>query len=403
MDSSFKEESSEQLIKIPEEPSNIFKAMTKAIEGSKGKTKEEEEEIIKEEEIQKEEKKSINSANNIISKPKIVKVNKIHENKIERNQRKDERIGLIDKVKANNYLMSYLIFHAIHLLSFKIIFLHYNHTLDILPSSVVIFFCGLNKVLFSTFFMKMDHMKLNIESILNQSMIHDLLIKCLFEFLKNVFIILSLSQMRLVSAGTIFSLYPVINYYILLKQNFEVFLSIDKICFILSFFVFFVFLFQGIYLKENILISDSPKGTFYSIICCFLYAISFFTTDKTCKEFHPYIIIFINGIIAVSISPLILALTNTKFNLGLYHYFLLIVNGISDFFAFYNFQKYNKWKQNQNGFSYLYYLNFVFWYLFSFLVLQEPLTFADIIGSICSILVNYFSYIGMEERENDDN
>ena len=270
--------------------------------------------------------------------------------KNKKRQKKEVNVHLsIQMLKNVFYLICNILFYSLYLLSIKILFclqtLHTNHVH--ITSSVVLFFIGFYQVLLSSLFMKVDHLQITKPKVFNKSEIDELILRGVFEFVNNIFLVLSLSHMRLASAVTIFFLSPIIRTFMYLKQKMDPIENYDKLCYICSLLVCLIFVLQVLY-KENSseYFKDNFKGTCYSIITAISMGISSLSERKTCNEFHPYIISFVVGLFGVSICPLWMSVVNADLDVGSNEVMLFTFCGICFFFKFYYEQKYLQLMQN---------------------------------------------------------
>ena len=322
--------------------------------------------------------------------------------KNKKRQKKEVNVHLsIQMIKNVFYLICNILFYSLYLLSIKILF--YLQTLNMnqvhITSSVVLFFIGFYQVLLSSLLMKVDHLQITKPKVFNKSEVDELILRGVFEFVNNIFLVLSLSHMRLASAVTIFFLSPIIRTFMYLKQKMDPIENYDKLCYICSLLVCLIFVLQVVY-KENF--KDNFKGTCYSIITAISMGISSLSERKTCNEFHPYIISFVVGLFGVSICPLWMSVVNADLDIGCNEVMLFTFCGICFFFKFYYEQKYLQLMQNTMSFSNNYFVIIIIGYLFGMLVLGEAVTVIDVVASLIAILVNYYSQIRLELSENQD-
>lgn len=302
----------------------------------------------------------------------------------------------IQIIKAKFFLLSYVLLFTLYLLVIKILVLPLSSN----PSSIIIvFFIGVLHIIISSIFMKIDHIDISKPKMFNKKKIDELLIRSFIEYLKNVFIVLSLKNMRLAPSITIFFLSPTIRTYITLKQKMDRVKKFDKLRYALGFLVCFVFLFQTFSQKEKAL--DNYYGTIFAMIVALFFAVGYVTDQKTCFEFHPYIIMFTSGIFAVSLGPIWMSCYSIQFSVGYYEVGLMCMGGLCNFLSFYFRQKNMKWT-NISNLSSLNYLTILLGYAFGFLVLEEGVTMSDLLGSVITGGVHYFSNLRLESSENED-
>lgn len=267
--------------------------------------------------------------------------------------------------------------------------------------SIMVFFLSFYQVLISIILMKINHIDISFNKVFNKAEVDELIIRCFIEFLQNVFTLLSLSNMRLLSAVTIFFLSPIIRAYIVLKQKMDEIKKSDKICYLLSLIVCLIFLGQDCYVIDNENFRDTIKGTLYTIVATVLIALNALTEKKTCNEFHPYVILFVTGLLGVSFAPIMMSAACNEFKVGIGEFVLLCICGVSLFFSDYYHQKFTQMSLLINKTS-TNYTTIAMGYLLSIGVLDETVTVWDAVASLISIYVNYQTKLRLEICENED-
>lgn len=310
----------------------------------------------------------------------------------------------IQSNKSKFLLLTYILINSLYLLSIKIIVYPKNQNNDEYPSlCIIVFFMGLFQIIFSLIFIKIDHIDITKDKNFNKNEVDELIVRAFSEFINILFILCSLSNMRIVSSITIFLLSPIIRTFILLKQKMDRIKKSDKLCYAFSFLVCLIFLMQDFYIeeekKENFI--DNYKGTVYSMISAVTIALTSISGKKTCNDFHPYIIVFVSGLFCVSISPIWMNIQGVSLDVTTSDYTLFVFSSFCFFFMFYYNQKFVQMSffLNKSGINYII---IGLGYGFSIFILDEPITLSDILASVISILVNFYSKIRLEISENED-
>ena len=310
----------------------------------------------------------------------------------------------IQSNKSKFLLLTYIFIYSLYLLSIKIIVYPKNQNSNEYPSlSIIVFFMGIFQIIFSLIFMKIDHIDITKTKNFNKNEIDELIFRALVEFINILFILLSLSNMRIVSSITIFLLSPIIRTFILLKQKMDQIKKFDKLCYAFLFVVCLIYLMQDFYIeeekKENFI--DNYIGTVYCMISAVTIALTSISEKKTCNDFHPYVIVFVSGLFGVSISPIWMNIQGVSFDVTPSDCTLFVFSAFCFFFMFYYNQKFVQMSffLNKSGLNYI---TIVLGYGFSIFILDEPITLSDILASVISILVNFYSKIRLEISENED-
>ena len=113
-----------------------------------------------------------------------------------------------------------------------------------LPSNKLFFLICLYQVFLSVMFMKIDHIDITKKKYFNTTKFDFLIIRCIVECLKTLSIVFSLSNIPYLSCRIIFYISPTFVTYIYLKLKMDSIKRTDKICYILTFLVCIIFLFN---------------------------------------------------------------------------------------------------------------------------------------------------------------
>lgn len=305
----------------------------------------------------------------------------------------------IQSIKTTFYSCIATLIYNLYLLTTKTLIFYQNSNIPSL--SIMVFFLSFYQVLISIILMKIDHIDISSTKVFNKTEVDELIMRCFIEFLQTVFTLLSLSNMRLLSAVTIFFLSPIIRAYIVLKQKMDEIKKLDKICYCLSLIVCLIFFSQDCYVIDNENFRDTIKGTLYTIIATVLIALNAITEKKTCNEFHPYVILFVTGLLGVSFSPIMMSAACNEFKVGIGEFVLLCICGVCGFFSGYYNQKFTQMNLLLNKTS-SNYSTIAMGYLLSIGVLDETVTIWDTVASLLSIYVNYQTKLRLEICENED-
>lgn len=305
-------------------------------------------------------------------------------------------------IKSTYLQIASAIFFSLTLLFIKIL----NHGLKIIQhhSSTTSFFCGFYMNIFSIMFIKLDGIDITIKGKCNMD-IDYLLIRCFSGFLSTYFTIITLNHMRLVSAFTIIYLSPVLTTYFIIKQKMENIKQVDKVCHILSLVIILAFCIQD-FTDENDLdprsFDDSLIGIVCSLIVAGMNSVNNILDRKILYEFHSYTILLVTGLFSVIISPILISWSKEEFNVNTTNFALFFLLGSCCFFGSYFTHKSLEvcsWLNNSSS----NYLTVSLIYLYSFIVLDEPLTVTDVLASCFAVIVNYYTKLRMEDCENEDN
>ena len=184
-------------------------------------------------------------------------------------------------IKSLFLLLSSLMFSSFYYLSLKV-------NIYTKPStSITIFLFGLSQMILSLLFYYIDNIDISLEKNFNRNDIDELLLRSFCEFLTNTLTIMTLSNMRIVSAMTIFYLSPIIKTFIVLKQKMDSIKKFDKLCYVFSLVVVIIFILQDFYeknKKENFI--DDIIGTLLAMFTAIISAVTSLSERKTKNEFH---------------------------------------------------------------------------------------------------------------------
>ena len=268
-----------------------------------------------------------------------------------------------------------------------IILQKYNYIL--LPSNKLFFLICFYQIVFSTIFIKLDHINIMTKKHFNVAKFNFFLIRCIVECFKTLSIIFSLSNIPYVSCRIILLIYPIFVSYIYLKLKMDTVKRFDKICYLFTFLLCIIFFFQYM------------KGTIYSVFASMILSIGVLLDKKICKDFHPYFINFLSNIFGLFVSSIFIIFYDIKVNIGYCEHILSILCSISGFFYFYKRQKYVQLGSLLER-SYSLYISLFLIYTFSFLILDSNPSLIDVFATLILIPISYYSKLRLESSETED-
>ena len=328
----------------------------------------------------------------LLSEKSIYSKNSINEESFSRKNtlaiKKNEKVvnkSKIKNIKRGFLLIMSILYYSIFLLSVKLI-----NTVKIpeIPStSTILFIIYFNELIFSFVFIRID--QIDIIKNFNTDDLNHFIIEILSEFLKTLLTVKSLEGLPLISFILIPYLYPLVTSFICLKQKMEYTTKIDRIFYLIGFFVIFYEL-----------LSFDKLNIIYTILLLFIFSFDSTRRYQTSKNFHVYFLIFGSGIIGVSVSPLLMCVNESNICISIIQYLLIFILCFAHFFYLYFTQKYTKVKAENDGklmFTFL--LPIILMY--SFFIFHDKYCFSTYFMLLLSLCSHVYGRVKIETLENE--